>query len=133
MLGSNRFFDTNVLAYLLSADEARAARARVLVEAGGVTSVQVLNELVNVGRKKMGLSWPELRRWLADFESLLVVVPMNVDVHDQALDVSERYGFSIYDSLIVSAALLAGCSELCTEDLQHGQVIDGLVVQNAFR
>lgn len=55
------------------------------------------------------------------------------DVHDRGLDIAERYGFSLYDSMIVAAALCAGCTTLFTEDLQHRQVIDGaLTVRNPF-
>ena len=51
----------------------------------------------------------------------------------RGLDVAERYGFSVYDSMIVTAALLAGCDTLVSEDLQDGQRIEGLVVRNPFR
>jgi len=49
------FFDTNTLIYLMSDDVAKAQRAHDLVANGGVISVQVLNELANVGRRKIQL------------------------------------------------------------------------------
>jgi predicted nucleic acid-binding protein len=58
--------------------------------------------------------------------------PLTQETHAAALAISKRYGFRIYDSLIVASAINAGCSTLLTEDLQHGQVIDGLRIENPF-
>ncbi len=56
------------------------------------------------------------------------------ETHDRGLAVAQRYGFSLYDSMIVAAALLADCKTLFSEDLHDGQQIDGLlVVRNLFR
>jgi len=58
---------------------------------------------------------------------------MTLDTHDRGLQIAERYGFSVYDALIVASALLSGCQILCSEDLQHGQRIDRqLVIKNPF-
>lgn len=59
------FLDTNVLLYLLSADAAKADRAEALLAAGGVISVQVLNEFANVASRKLAMTWPEIREILA--------------------------------------------------------------------
>jgi len=48
------------------------------------------------------------------------------------LDVRQRWRFSFCDSLIVAAALSAGCRRLLTEDLQHGQRVEGLTIENPF-
>lgn len=54
-------------------------------------------------------------------------------MHDRAIRISERFGYSIYDSLIIAAAILAGCDALYTEDMQDGQVIDQqLTIKNPF-
>ena len=53
------FFDTNVLLYVASGDPAKADRAEKLIGDGGTISVQVLNEIANVARRKMGMSWTE--------------------------------------------------------------------------
>ena len=60
-------------------------------------------------------------------------VPLTMDVHRAAVDVSRRYGFRIYDSLVLSAARLAGCRTLYSEDLQDGQTIDCVLVRDPFR
>jgi predicted nucleic acid-binding protein len=62
------------------------------------------------------------------------VEPLSLETHDRGLALSERYGFSIYDSMILASALLAGCKVLFTEDLQDGQRIDAkLIVRNPFK
>ena len=133
MSGSEVFFDTNVLLYLLSGEAAKADGVEALVAAGGVISVQVLNEFASVASRKLAMSWGEIREVLGTIRALCRVEPVSLETHDRGLALSERYGFSIYDSMILAAALLAGCSLLITEDLQHGQIIDGtLTVRNPF-
>ena len=54
-------------------------------------------------------------------------------MHDRGLKVAERYGYAVYDAMIIASALLPGCTTLYSEDMQHGQVIDGeLSIQNLF-
>jgi predicted nucleic acid-binding protein len=127
------FIDSNVLIYLASADAAKAAKAEAILLAGGVVSVQVLNEIANVARRKMGLSWPETRTMLQTVRALVTVEPLTLSTHEDALDLAERYGFSTYDALIVAAGLVARCATLWSEDMQDGQVIDGrLTIRNPF-
>jgi predicted nucleic acid-binding protein len=118
------FFDSNVLLYLASADAVKAERAELLVREGGAISVQVLNEIANVARRKMRLPWRETHHLLATIRQLLTVLPIAVETHELALELAERYGLAVYDALIVAAALLAGCDKLWSEDMQDGMVID---------
>ncbi len=134
MSGAEAFFDTNVVLYLLSADDAKADRAEELLAIGGIISVQVLNEFTAVASRKLRMSWPEIREVLAQVRAVCNVEPMSVDTHDRAAQLAERYGLSIYDALIVAAALLAGCSTLYSEDMQNGQVIERqLTIRNPFQ
>jgi len=126
------FFDTNVLLYLLSEDMAKADRAEVLLADGGVISVQVLNEFAAVAMRKLAMSVAEVRGILATIRAVCLVKPVNLETHDLGLDLCQRYQFSIYDSLIVAAAQLAGCVTLYTEDLQPRQRMDRLTVRNPF-
>ena len=131
---SGDFFDTNVLLYLLSEDNEKADRAEALVRGGGGISVQVLNEAANVMRRKLGISWRETREFLGLMRSLLHVAPVTLETHELGLDFAERYGLSIYDSMIAAAATLNGCARLWSQDMQHGMRIgDGLRVENPFR
>jgi len=129
------FFDTNVLIYAVGKNDARAAKAEALLASGGMISIQSLNEFVSVARRKLGMSWKEAR----EFVDLICIlcpdpVPISLDTHRGALAIAERYGYSIYDALIASAALEAGCKTLYSEDLQDGQIIDRqLTIRNPFR
>lgn len=127
------FLDTNVLVYLLSKDATKADRAEALLRDNPVISVQVLNEFVSVARRKAKLPWPDIRESLGIIRALCAVRPLTVATHDLALDIAERFGFAIYDSLIVAAAAEAGCRRLWSEDMQHGQIIDGVAIANPFR
>ena len=128
------FFDTNVVLYLLSGDAARADRAEELLVLGGTISVQVLNEFAAVALRKLHLSWPEIREVLAPVRAVCTVQSLTLDTHDRAVQLAERHGLSVYDSLIVAAALLAGCKTLYSEDMQDGQVIERkLTIRNPFK
>jgi predicted nucleic acid-binding protein len=127
------FFDTNVLVYLASGDPAKADRAEATIAGGGGISVQNLNELANVARRKIGMSWQDTHAFLSLLRGLLNVHPVSVETHETGLALAERYQLSIYDSMIAASALQAGCDTLWSEDMQHGIVIDGrLRIVNPF-
>ncbi|MCB1823653.1 MAG: PIN domain-containing protein [Candidatus Competibacteraceae bacterium] len=133
MRGTESFFDTNILLYLLSGDSDKADRAEAVLAQGGTISVQVLNEFAAVAERKLGFSYSEIREVLEPIRVVCAVMPLTLETHELGLHLAERYRFSLYDALIVAAALLAGCRTLYSEDLQNGQTIDGrLVVRNPF-
>ena len=133
MNGGDVFFDTNVLLYLLSGDEPKANRAEAVIADGGHISVQALNEFANVATRTLGMPWGEVREVLSEVRALCRVEQMTVEGHDRGVDLAERYGFAVYDAMIVASALLAGCATLYSEDMQNGQVIDGrLTIRNPF-
>lgn len=126
------FFDSNVLLYIASGDPSKADRAEELIGAGGMVSVQVLNEIANVARRKMGMSWRETCAFLSMIRGLLPVHPLTIDIHETGL--AERYGLSIYDRMIAASALHADCDTLWSEDMQDGIVLDDrLRIVNPFR
>jgi predicted nucleic acid-binding protein len=128
------FFDTNVLVYLASGDAKKADLAEVAIAKGGSISVQVLNELANVARRKMQMSWDETHAYLDMLRDLLTVHPLTVETHETGLRLAERHNLSIYDAMIAAAALRAGCDTLWSEDMQHGMALDeGLRIVNPFR
>lgn len=128
------FFDTNVLLYLASGDPVKADRAERLVADGGTISVQVLNEIANVARRKMRMSWKETNAFLTMVRGLLPVVPVTVETHETGIALAERYGFSIYDAMIAASAMLSGCDTLWSEDLHHDMAVDErLRIVNPFR
>ncbi len=127
------FFDTSVLLYLLSSDAAKSDRVEALLADRGTISVQVLNEFAAVAIRKLKMPLPEIREVLDTIRAVCDVETVTVETHDRALAVVERYGFSLYDSLLIAAALIADCKVLYSEDLQHGQLIDRqLRVVNPF-
>jgi len=128
------FFDTNVLLHLASSDAAKAERAEKLIDGGGAISVQVLNEIANVARRKMRMSWSETHGLLSTLRALLTVHPVTTEIHEDGLALAERHDLSVFDAMIVASALHAGCSTLWSEDMQHGMVINRrLRIVNPFR
>jgi predicted nucleic acid-binding protein len=126
------FFDTNVIVYLTSAEEAKADRSEDLVRAGGIVSVQVLNEFVSVALKDARRPWSVMRQVLDAVHLNCSVVPIDLEVHERALRYLDRYRLHIHDANIVAAAVLSGCTTLWSEDMKNGQVIDGLTIRNPY-
>ena len=132
------FLDTNVFIYLFDeTDAAKRNRADSLVHESiengtGCISYQVVQETMNIVTQKLGAP-PERARQLLD-DVLIPLWQLNPtpSFYRRGLRVQERYGFSFYDSLIVAAALEAGCERLYTEDLQHGQQIGRLTILSPF-
>ncbi len=127
------FIDSNVLIYLVSNDAAKAVRAADLLADGGTISIQVLNEFASVALRKLGRTMRETREALAGIRTVCTDVPTNLETHERGLEIAERYKFSVYDSMLVAAALQAGCRTFHTEDLHHGQKIESLTIRNPFR
>ncbi|PYX09796.1 MAG: VapC toxin family PIN domain ribonuclease [Acidobacteria bacterium] len=129
------FLDTNVLIYAVAKNDPRASKAEALLASGGIVSVQSLNEFAAVARRKLKMSWKEITEFL-DLICILCPdpVPISLDTHKAALAIAEKYGYSIYDALVASAALEAGSKTLYSEDLQDGQIINRqLTIRNPFR
>jgi len=130
---ANAFFDTTVLVYIFKEGDKKSAIADQLLAGGGVLSVQVLNEFANVARRKLGMKWEEIEEALANVRDLCSPpAAITVKTHAAALKIAKRYGFKIYDSLILASALETQCAILYSEDLQHGQKIESLTIQNPF-
>jgi predicted nucleic acid-binding protein len=133
MSAVDAFFDTSVLLYLLSNDAEKADRVEALLAERGTISVQVLNEFAAVATRKLKMPLPDVQEILDTVRAVCDVVPVTVETHDRALAIVERYGFSLYDSLLIAAALIAGSKRLYCGDLQHAQLIDRqLRVVNPF-
>ena len=128
------FIDTNVLVYVASGDPVKAEQAEKVIADGGTISVQVLNELANVARRKMRMTWSETHALLSIIRALLPVQPISVEIHETGLALAERYSLSIYDAMIAASALHAECDTLWSEDMHDGVVIqDRLRIANPFR
>jgi predicted nucleic acid-binding protein len=132
MSSAEAFLDTNVLLYVVSGDSAKAGRAEELIASGGVISVQVLNEFASVALRKFAMGLPEIREVLSTVRAICSVEQLSEKTHDLALELTERFQLSFYDSLIVATAILANCSILYSEDMQDAQTIESVTIQNPF-
>ena len=121
------FADTNIVLCLLD-DGPKADRAEAILGQGPRISVQVLNEALVNCRRKAGLSWDETGAFLAGIQALCPVEDLTLRTHEVGRALAERYRLSVYDAMIVAAALIAECTTLWSEDMQHG-----LVVENRLR
>lgn len=128
------FLDTNVIIYSLSQEERKQNKAIELLSRKPVVSVQVLSESANTMRRKLGFDVVAVRSVVQRFsQACSSVQPLTLETLNTGLNIAERYGFSHYDSLIIAAALQAHCDTLYSEDMQHGQTIDGsLILRNPF-
>jgi predicted nucleic acid-binding protein len=127
------FLDSNIVLYSLAEDDAKQQQALALLASGAVISTQVLSEVANVMRRKLGYEHAAIRAVLLRLISAAQVHPVAPSTILLALDISARYGFSYYDSQILAAAQEAGCPRVYSEDLQHGQVLDaGLTIINPW-
>ena len=133
------FLDTNVLVYALDeTDEAKHRRAEQLVQrsiemGSGCISYQVVQETLNVAIRKLGFSAGDARTLFAQVLTPLWKVSPSGVLYERGLTICDRYGFSFYDSMIVAGAVESGCIRLYSEDLQHGQRIQSLTIENPFQ
>ena len=127
------FLDSNILVYAFTSDP-RGQKAQELLARGCAAGVQGLNEFVNVARRKLGMTWVEVRDALAAIRTLCrTILPIDLDAHIDALRIAERYGLSVFDALMVATALRADCRILWSEDMHHGLMVDGrLHIANPF-
>jgi len=130
------FLDANVILYSFSLEprEREIAEIRVqdALDGNGTISFQVVQEVLNVLIRR---NWADGRERLTLLQDVLVplwTVMPSQELYELALTTQSRYRYSFYDSLIIAAALEAGCSRLYSEDLQHGQRIEGLTITNPF-
>jgi predicted nucleic acid-binding protein len=126
------FLDTNILVYAQGGGP-KAQAAQSLIAEGGVISVQILNELTNVLRKKLRRDWREIEEVLDDVcDALDPAIPLTLETHSAAVALARDHGLSFYDAVIVAAALEAGCDKIYSEDMQHGRVFGPLRLVNPF-
>jgi len=133
------FLDTNVLVYMFDADASRkqtqaqqlfdklARNGRILI------STQVLQEFYVITTRKLAvpLTSREAERAVRDLAAF-TLIPIDTHIILAAIKITNRYHFSFWDSLIVQAARVGGAKTLYSEDMQDGQVIDALRIQNPF-
>lgn len=132
------FLDTNVIIYLFD-DVATTKQAtaeqlvfKALDSGSAVISYQVIQESINVLTGKLRVHPSDVNLFLTSILKPLWKVVPSENLYQSALHVKSAHGFSFYDSLMIAAAMQAGCSRLLSEDLQHGQRFGSLEIVNPF-
>jgi predicted nucleic acid-binding protein len=132
----NIFLDTNIIVYAhtdVETDKQKTAQ-KIIVEQQTVISTQVLQETANTLVKKFRHSWPNVSKVTAEAIQNSILHVNTDSTILEAFRIAEHYGFSFYDSLIISAALESGCNILYSEDMQNGQLIENrLKIVNPFK
>jgi predicted nucleic acid-binding protein len=129
------FFDTNLLVYAHSDIEMpkQYLVAQMIQSQPEIfISTQVVQEFINVFLSKLKVDIETVQLLCNELEHNFQIFTNNYTTIQRALDVKKRYGFSLWDALIIAAALDSGCTILLSEDLQHLQNIDGLIIKNPF-
>ena len=140
-MSASTFIDTNVFVYQLDGSDPRKHAIAggivrdALASKGACISYQVVQEFLNVACSKaqVPLTLEQAQAYLDTVLLPLMQIGASAELLRRALAIRARWRFGVYDSLIVGAALMAGCSRLLSEDLQHGQRIEGMTVVDPFR
>jgi predicted nucleic acid-binding protein len=134
------FIDTNILVYSFDPNDQRKQNIaheliqNALKDQAGCISSQVIQEFLNVSTRKFSppLSHQDSLRYLNVVLAPLCEVFTSLDLLRRTIEIAERWHYSLYDSMIITAALQANCAVLYSEDLQHGQRIETLAIVNPF-
>ena len=137
-MSDKQFFDSNILVYLQDSSEpqklqkARSLFAECSREHSAVISTQCLQEFYNITTNKLKQDKRIIKQVIHNYALYMPVVQITPALIEQAIDISIEAQISFWDSLILSAAVSAGCTVLYSEDLNNGQIIHGVTVRNPF-
>jgi predicted nucleic acid-binding protein len=125
-MNDNCFIDTNILVYCYTDDESEKQRKALDIANRPDTfiSTQVLTELSNTLKRKFNLNWKEIEMVLSEVNSGFNVYLNKPETIERSCRIAKKYGYSFYDSLIITSALSCNCKTLYSEDLQDGQKIE---------
>ena len=129
------FSDTNILIYAFSKNEGvKQQKALEVLDNSWLTiSTQVIREFISVGTIKHKQPLEKIVSQVRNIVDLADVVNEDMNLIDKAIEIHQKYKFRFYDSLIIASAITANCKTLYSEDMHHGQVIEGtLTIANPF-
>jgi predicted nucleic acid-binding protein len=132
----NVFLDTNLILYCYSSTERekRNITVNLFSEKNIFISTQVLQEFINVSFKKFKIEWSKINKAIEEILKISNLYENKNSTIKRACQISEKYKFSFYDSLIISSALESNCKILYSEDLSHNQIIENkLQIINPFK
>jgi predicted nucleic acid-binding protein len=98
MIRTDVFFETNILIYFATTDVSKSDTSERVMRSGGLVSVQVLNEFVNVTRRKYKMPWSDVYKGLESIRAICSVVSLTLETHQLGLTIAERYQLNIYDA-----------------------------------
>ena len=136
-MAARSFLDTNILIYSVDrADPAKQNTALDLIarhakDRTGVISTQVLQEFYSAATRKLGIEPLQARQHLRDFR-FFDIVQVTPAIIEEGIDCSILHQLSFWDGLILAAAVTAKSTELLSEDLSHGQKLQGITIWNPF-
>lgn len=137
-MNGNYFLDTNILVYIhdrQSPEKQKISKELLyngLRSGNAVISSQVVSEYFVTADTKLRLPYSDIVQIIHHL-GRLSVVELTYAITLRAITRTRKFSLSFWDSLIVEAAICGGCSVLYTEDLQHGQVVDGITVHNPYK
>ncbi len=126
------FLDSNIVIYALGDDLKKKSIAQDLLSQKPVLSTQVLTEVSQVSLRKLKLEHDLVSQWVGLLSHQTHILPISSEMIQEAIKISQKYQYSFYDSLIISAAVHAEVDILYSEDMQDGQKIRGLKITNPF-
>ena len=135
------FLDTNIIIYAFHKSlESKSKIAKNLLIQGvksnkGVISFQVIQEFINASTKKFKQRFKteDLIKFVGVHLNKMFEIYPDIELYKEAILISDLNKIGFYDSLIIVAAKKAKCKKLYSEDLNHGQIIDGVEVVNPFK
>jgi predicted nucleic acid-binding protein len=135
MIGHEKtFLDSNILVYLVGEDQLKKEKVELLINPSFIISTQVIAENVNVCLKKLKLTKEKSFAHGSFLLARLQVITIEKSFFPIAFQLSTKYQFSFWDSLIVASAIQSDCRLLYSEDMQDGLVIEGkLKIANPFK
>ena len=139
-MSDNFFLDTNLFVYSFAKEQPRKQEIAIaLIENGletqrGLISYQVIQEFLNVtlGKFKKPLTLKDVKEYMWNVLIPLWQISSSIHLFEIALTIKKERKFSFYDSLIIAAAIEGKCDVLYSEDMQHGQLIEGMTIVNPF-
>ena len=129
------FIDTNILIYTMDnynvgkRDRCRNIIREIIKNQKTVISSQILQEFYVIGTTKLKLDPIFIKNILHTFENMEIVV-IDVFLIKEAIDTSVLNKVSFWDALVIVSAEIAKCEKIYTEDLNHGQIIRGVKIEN---
>ena len=140
LMSDKYFIDTNIFIYSFNTEvQKKCIVSRKLISdvhenSTGVISYQVIQEFLNAATRKFEnpMSYKDSQRFLTIVLEPLCEVFSSLELYHRALEIMDQWWYSFYDSLIIASAVQADCALLYTEDMQHGQKIMNLTINNPF-